>query len=50
MGVWAREISRASVSERLLIRRLPVEQRDGDVVEPQVDGQLAPVMGEMRGK
>src|SRR5947199_1879330 len=34
-------------SEPLLIRRRPVERGDGDVVEPQVDGELAAVMREM---
>src|SRR6185295_2846396 len=33
--------------EHPLIRRRPVERRDGNVVEPQVDGQLGPVVNEM---
>jgi hypothetical protein len=34
-------------SEPSLVRRRPVERGDGDVVEPQVDGELPPVVGEM---
>src|SRR5262245_39612124 len=34
-------------SERFLIRRRSVKRRDGNVVEPQIDGELAAMVGEV---
>jgi hypothetical protein len=35
------------LTEPSLIRRRPVERRDGNVVEPQIDGQLAPMVSQV---
>src|SRR3954470_19581023 len=41
-------VARGAVSLKpLIVRRRPVERRDGDIVEPQVDRQLPSMMGEM---
>src|SRR5258707_879259 len=44
-GIYAR--AKVGSLKTFLIRRRPVKRRNGNVVEAQVDGELAPVMGEM---